>query len=104
MSAASRMVIDSLRTVCIWAFSLSVHAADPTSDRGQAFSALELGGFAVLISGTLIYNKVYEPPCTRRSAAIAEPLLAEPPPLPERGRPSGSGPAVQADSVVVLPT
>ena len=54
MSAAHRMVLDSLRTMVVWGFSLCVYAVDPS--KGQKFSWLQLVGFAILLSGTLVYN------------------------------------------------
>ena len=48
----TQAVLDSLRTMTVWAFSLSVRALDPHSGHGQKFSALELGGFAMMMLGT----------------------------------------------------
>eukprot|EP00284_Hemiselmis_tepida_P013338 CAMPEP_0174924742 /NCGR_PEP_ID=MMETSP1355-20121228/7445_1 /TAXON_ID=464990 /ORGANISM="Hemiselmis tepida, Strain CCMP443" /LENGTH=427 /DNA_ID=CAMNT_0016170575 /DNA_START=241 /DNA_END=1524 /DNA_ORIENTATION=+ len=50
MSATHRMVLDSLRTMVIWVFSLVVG--------WQAFAPLQVVGFAVLFLGTLIYNEL----------------------------------------------
>ena len=50
MSATHRMVLDSLRTIVIWAFSLLVG--------WQSFSWLQLVGFVVLLSGTMVYNEI----------------------------------------------
>mmetsp|Transcript_27339 Transcript_27339/g.38539 ORF Transcript_27339/g.38539 Transcript_27339/m.38539 type:complete len:369 (-) Transcript_27339:79-1185(-) len=49
-SATTRTVIDSIRTITIWAFSLIVG--------WQEFQYLQLVGFFFLICGTLIYNEV----------------------------------------------
>jgi hypothetical protein len=55
MSATHRMVLDSLRTVLIWAISLHLH--------WQAFNELQVVGFGVLLSGTLVYNQLVHVPC-----------------------------------------
>ena len=73
MSAAHRMVLDSLRTMVVWGFSLCVYAVDPS--KGQKFSWLQLVGFAILLSGTLVYNEILPLPCLpkkwRKAAATA---------------------------------
>merc|ERR1719187_1280680 len=43
LSATTRMVLDSIRTISIWMFSIAVHWQD--------FYALQLLGFAILLSG-----------------------------------------------------
>ena len=73
MSAAHRMVLDSLRTMVVWGFSLCVYAVDPS--KGQKFSWLQLFGFAILLNGTLVYNEILPLPCLpkkwRKAAATA---------------------------------
>ena len=73
MSAAHRMVLDSLRTMVVWGFSLCVYAVDPS--KGQKFSWLQLVGFAILLFGTLVYNEILPLPCLpkkwRKAAATA---------------------------------
>ena len=55
-------------------FSLCVYAVDPS--KGQKFSWLQLVGFAILLSGTLVYNEILPLPCLpkkwRKAAATAE--------------------------------
>ncbi|XP_075915410.1 solute carrier family 35 member F6-like isoform X2 [Petromyzon marinus] len=53
MSATTRMVIDSLRTVVIWAVSLLL--------RWESFKYLQVIGFVVLLSGAVIYNGLLSP-------------------------------------------
>ena len=48
MSATTRMVLDSIRTLVIWGVSLAVG--------WQAFQYLQLIGFVVLVCGMCIYN------------------------------------------------
>jgi len=49
-SATTRTVLDSVRTVLIWGFSLAVG--------WQEFELLQLLGFVVLLLGTCIYNEI----------------------------------------------
>ena len=50
MSATTRMVLDSVRTLVIWGVSLAVG--------WQVFHALQLLGFAVLVIGMCVYNDI----------------------------------------------
>lgn len=50
ISATSRMVLDSVRTVVIWVFSLAIG--------WQVFQGLQLAGFAFLLFGMCLYNDV----------------------------------------------
>ena len=50
MSATTRMVLDSVRTLVIWGVSLLL--------RWQDFYYLQLIGFAVLLTGMCIYNDI----------------------------------------------
>lgn len=52
-SAAQRATIDTSRTVLIWLFFLIV----PTSSK-EEFSFVQLGGFILLVIGTLLYNEI----------------------------------------------
>eukprot|EP00658_Telonema_sp_P-2_P081793 TRINITY_DN8483_c0_g1_i3.p1 TRINITY_DN8483_c0_g1~~TRINITY_DN8483_c0_g1_i3.p1 ORF type:complete len:409 (+),score=115.63 TRINITY_DN8483_c0_g1_i3:201-1427(+) len=54
MSASHRMVIDSVRTIVIWGFSLAVG--------WEKFSPLQLVGFVLLISGTVFYQEIWKFP------------------------------------------
>lgn len=54
ISATTRTVLDSLRTIVVWGFSLAV-AWERPSARG---AAIEVAGFVVLLLGTAIYNRV----------------------------------------------
>ena len=55
MSATHRMVLDSLRTIIIWIVGIACF--------GENFNLLQLGGFVILLLGTLIYNQVVHLPC-----------------------------------------
>ncbi|XP_075746994.1 transport and golgi organization 9 isoform X2 [Rhipicephalus microplus] len=50
LSATTRMVLDSVRTLVIWLFSLAV--------RWQGFNWTQIVGFVVLILGMFLYNNV----------------------------------------------
>lgn len=51
LNAATRMVLDSVRTVVIWGFSLAIS--------WQPFCWMQCVGFVVLLSGTVVYNDVH---------------------------------------------
>lgn len=54
LSAATRMVLDSLRTVVIWAFSLAIG--------WQSFCWVEVLGFLLLLFGSVVYNDIVRLP------------------------------------------
>ncbi|KAI1301309.1 Solute carrier family 35 member F6 [Halotydeus destructor] len=60
LSATTRSVLDMLRAVMIWVFSLAVG--------WQKFSIYQLLGFVVMMSGVLLYNKMINCPCMNKSA------------------------------------
>ncbi|KAM9315725.1 solute carrier family 35 member F6 [Gastrophryne carolinensis] len=53
ISATTRMVLDSLRTVVIWVVSLAVG--------WEQFHALQILGFIILLLGTCLYNGLHKP-------------------------------------------
>ncbi|XP_009647943.1 solute carrier family 35 member F6, partial [Egretta garzetta] len=53
ISATTRMVLDSLRTLVIWAVSLAVG--------WETFHGLEILGFGVLLVGAALYNGLHQP-------------------------------------------
>lgn len=57
ISATTRMVLDSVRTMVIWIFSLSVH--------WQKFHVMQVYGFIALLSGMCIHNDIIIPPVYR---------------------------------------
>ena len=58
MSATTRMVLDSVRTLTIWAYGLGVG--------WETFAGLQVGGFVLLILGTFVYNNLLVVPLMRR--------------------------------------
>ncbi|CAJ0585611.1 unnamed protein product, partial [Mesorhabditis spiculigera] len=59
LSATTRMVLDSVRTLVIWAVSIPFF--------GEKFIALQLFGFAFLLLGMFVYNDIFFGPFTRRN-------------------------------------
>merc|ERR1712001_398493 len=57
MSATTRMVLDSVRTLVIWGVSLGVG--------WQKFQFLQLIGFLILVTGMCVYNDLLIVPCLR---------------------------------------
>lgn len=60
LSATTRMVLDSLRTLAVWGFGLILG--------WESFHALQLVGFGVLLAGTALYNGLHRAlnPCAQR--------------------------------------
>ncbi|XP_015598627.1 solute carrier family 35 member F6 [Cephus cinctus] len=58
LSATTRMILDSVRTILIWLFSLLF--------RWQAFHYLQLLGFAILLIGMCCYNNIIIPQSIRK--------------------------------------
>jgi uncharacterized membrane protein len=54
INATTRMVLDSMRTIIIWAFSMGVG--------WETFCYVQIVGFVTLLSGTLIYNELIKLP------------------------------------------
>lgn len=73
LSATTRMVLDSVRTLVIWMFSLCV--------RWQTFSYIQLLGFTLLIIGMCLYNNVIIVPTLQRWGLVPAPrrVLSDPP-------------------------
>ncbi|KAL4220818.1 hypothetical protein ACF0H5_019086 [Mactra antiquata] len=62
LSATTRMVLDSVRTIVIWAISLAL--------TWQAFNGLQILGFVLLIIGMCLYNDIIILPYYRRWRAV----------------------------------
>jgi len=62
LSATTRMVLDSVRTLVIWAVGLGVGWED--------FQYLQVVGFVTLIMGTAVYNKIIPLPCMDSPAEL----------------------------------
>lgn len=62
-SAVLRMLIQNLRTVAVWIVSLILYyARSGYGEKWTNFSFIKLGGFGVLIVGTLVFVKAREEP------------------------------------------
>ena len=57
LSATTRMVLDSVRTLVIWMVSIGVG--------WQQFFALQLAGFCILVTGMCLYNDIIILPMAR---------------------------------------
>jgi len=59
LSAVHRVVIETLRTLCVWVADLLIYYVFSNGTLGEAwtkYSVIQLLGFALLIVGTLVYN------------------------------------------------
>jgi drug/metabolite transporter (DMT)-like permease len=75
LSAAHRIVLDSVRTCTVWIFSLAVYYSNPGGEKGQQFHPLQAVGFAVLLTGTLVYYELLPLPARCGGRERTEPLL-----------------------------
>lgn len=73
LSATTRMVLDSVRTLVIWMVSLAV--------QWQKFQWLQLFGFTLLICGMCLYNNVIIVPTLQRWGLVPAPrrVASDPP-------------------------
>jgi len=75
MSAVVRCLVDSCRTFVVWGVNLLIYycISEQYGSSWQTHSWLTLVGFAVLISGTLLYNEVLPvPDSLRRSNVVTQ--------------------------------
>lgn len=59
LSAVHRVVIETLRTLCVWVADLALYYLFSNGTLGEAwtkYSWLQLVGFMLLVAGTLVYN------------------------------------------------
>ena len=61
VSSTARTIVDTLRTIVIWVFFLTMPFVP--EDTKETFSWLQLLGFSILILGGLIYNEILVLPC-----------------------------------------
>lgn len=74
VSATSRSIIDTCRTLFIWIVSLGLG--------WESFKSLQIVGFALLVYGTFLFNDIIAAPwarCVKARIAPAAPLLQEDP-------------------------
>lgn len=64
ISATTRMVLDSLRTLVIWVVSLALG--------WESFHGLQILGFLILLLGTGLYNGLHKPLMARLPCCSAE--------------------------------
>lgn len=90
ISATTRMVLDSLRTLVIWAVSLALG--------WERFQGLQVLGFLVLLAGTALYNGLHRPLLARIPWCAAMASAGEPEDGPgERERLLGDGSVQSTD-------
>jgi len=94
LNAATRMVLDSLRTVIVWAVSLIL--------KWEKFCYINVIGFIVLVAGTVVFNEIVYipglmPPKTEETEA--KPLLDV-----EKLDLAGPSPIVPTSNVILTPT
>jgi hypothetical protein len=77
LSATTRMVLDSVRTLVVWAVSLGLD--------WQEFHGMQLEGFAALIIGMCIYNDLLYPPIASRLGWDKEVLYQQIPTSDDEG-------------------
>jgi drug/metabolite transporter (DMT)-like permease len=76
-SAVNRTILEAVRTLLIWIFMLICAAAGaPFGEYWVAWSWLELGGFILLISSSLMYNAIIKLPFFKYPVK-EQPLLAD---------------------------
>jgi len=66
LSAVVRSILEACRTLGVWAASLCLYYVFNSKSVGEAWSAwswLELGGFAILLLGTVSYKGLVKLPC-----------------------------------------
>lgn len=72
VSATSRSIIDTCRTLFIWIVSLGLG--------WESFKMLQIVGFALLVYSTFVFNGIVRPPLSSlRSCEEVEELLPEEP-------------------------
>ena len=80
-SASARAIIDTLRTIMVWVFFLTMPFVPERTK--ETFSFIQLIGFLLLICGSLIFNEVIEIPYygfneyTKRALALKEKRIEE---------------------------
>ena len=73
MSATTRMVLDSLRTLTVWLVAVFIG--------WESFHPLLIVGFALLLLGTFIYNDAVFAPFLRSRGILSPPAYSEREPL-----------------------
>lgn len=71
LNAATRMILDSCRTIVVWAVSLAL--------KWETFCYIDIIGFVVLLAGTVVFNEIVHIPGLMPPKTVSEtekPLLA----------------------------
>ena len=88
-TAVYRTILEGLRTLCIWAVQLIIfYSMGGNAEVGEEWtrwSWMELAGFSLLFTGSLMYNKIVRLPCFRypddidQATKMNQPLLSQNP-------------------------
>jgi len=67
LSAVHRTLIDACRTISVWGVQLIIYylGLKSVGEEFTNFSFIQLGGFLLLVLGTLLYNEVLKLPCSQ---------------------------------------
>jgi hypothetical protein len=82
-SAVYRTILEGLRTLCIWAVQLilfySLKGNKSVGEEWNRWSFMQLAGFALLFTGSLMYNKIVRLPCFQYPDDVAiDPKMSQP--------------------------
>jgi len=80
LSSVHRTIFDTLRTITVWAANLFIFYVLHLPQFGEEWSNwsyLQLGGFTLLIFGTLMYNEVFHLPCSTYAEVEPDKLALE---------------------------
>jgi hypothetical protein len=78
LSTIHRTLIDAMRTLFIWSVDLFIfYNVDPSfGEEWTTYSPLQLFGFGILVTGTLMYNQIIKFPCIEYpEPALTKPLI-----------------------------
>ena len=63
-SAVYRTIMEAVRTLCIWIVNIIIYFFDPNhGEKIEWASLVELIGFAILLTGNFVFNKVLRLKC-----------------------------------------
>jgi hypothetical protein len=92
-SAVHRTILEGVRTLCIWVVQIIIHyttRVDRYGEQWTRWSFMQMSGFLLLSTSTLMYNKIIRLPCFvypdeplkeehfQSVDTVGEPLLSEP--------------------------
>ena len=98
LSAVDRTLVDSCRTVFVWACDLFIYyiISKQYGDPWTVFSWLQVGSLVLMLSGTLISNEVIKFPCLDYTADALPPTNWKKPP-------TDKDPLLSSGTIPILP-